>query len=200
MTTLTPTGGGRRSATPVVLAVLVALAIGAVGGWYWAGRDTSNNASPGPSSSCSSATGTATGRATGRPTGTASPKTTASPKAVVLPNPRQIRVNVYNATKRSGLARATSVELASRAFAIGAVANDPLKKTVAATAEIRYGPAGANGAKVVAAQVPNPVLVVDARRDTSVDLVIGEGFSALNTPAQAALLLKPSPSPTASPC
>ena len=68
-------------------------------------------------------------------------------KPAALPNPRTVKVNVYNATKHRGLARSTSVELAARGFAIGTVANDPLNKLIVGTAEIRYGSKGASQAR-----------------------------------------------------
>jgi hypothetical protein len=187
MSTLTPTGHGRRSPLPVILAILLALVVGVAGGWYIAGRDKgSTNAGPSSSSSCSSH----------RPTPSA---TKSSAKPVALPDPRTVKVNVYNATKRRGLARATSVELAARGFGIGAVTNDPLNKLIVGTAEIRYGSKGSAQARVVAAQVATPIMVLDRRTNATVDFVIGERFVALNTPAQAAAALTASPSPTATP-
>ncbi len=186
MSTLTPTGTGRRSPLPIVVAVVVALAIGIGGGWWFAGRDKGTAAAtPSTSSTCSTH---------------ASTSKSGSAKPVVLPDPRTVKVNVYNATKHRGLAKATSVELAARGFGIGSVANDPLNKLIIGTAEIRYGPKGAAAAKVVAAQVPTPILVLDKRKDASVDFVIGERYSSLNTPAVAQAQLTAKPSPTGSPC
>ena len=191
MSTLSPTGSSRRSPLPAVIAVVLALAVGVGGGWWFAGRDKGTPAaSPTTSTSCTShSTANATAKSTAKSTA----------KAVALPNPRVIRVNVYNATTRSGLARSTSVLLAARGFAIGALANDPLNKTVPGTAEIRFGRKGLLAAKVVAAQVPSPVMVRDLRPDASVDFVIGNTFTALNTPVQAQAVLRawPSPTPTA---
>jgi|GEM_PF-626798 len=206
MTTLSPSGGSRRRSTalPVVLAVVAALAVGLAGGWWFAGRGQATTAGAGPSSSSTCHSASTTGSS--RPTSTkkASGKPTASrPAVAVLPSPSAITVNVFNATARSGLARTTSVELAGRGFRIGNVANDPSRKIIAASAEIRFGPAGLLAAKVVAAQVPAPVMVPDHRRDASVDFVLGDGYSSLATPQQAAATLAalptlPTPSPTRS--
>ena len=186
MSTLTPTGTGRRGPLPVVVAVIVALALGIAGGWWFAGRDKGSASAP-PTSSPSCSTHPSTSKSS-------------SAKPVVLPDPRTIKVNVYNATKHRGLAKATSVELAARGFGIGTVANDPLNKLIVGTAQIRYGTKGAAQAKVVAAQVPSPIMVTDRRKDGSVDFVIGEQYSSLNTPAQAQTQLKAVPTPTASHC
>jgi len=185
MSTLTPTGHGRRSPVPVILAVVVALAVGIAGGWWVAGRDKgSPSAGPSASAVCSTH---------------ASASKSVSAKPVAHPDPRTIKVNVYNATKHRGLARSTSVELAARGFGIGTVANDPLNKLIVGTAEIRYGSKGSAQARVVAAQVASPIMVLDKRTNATVDFVIGERFTALNTPAQAAVQLTASPSPTAKP-
>ena len=129
----------------------------------------------------------------------ASTSASKSVKPAALPNPRTIKVNVYNSTKHRGLARSTSVELAARGFSIGTVANDPLNKLIVGTVEIRYGTKGAAQARVVAAQVASPILVLDKRTSVTVDFVIGEAYTTLNTPAQAAVQLTASASSTATP-
>lgn len=93
--------------------------------------------------------------------------------------PSQVTVNVYNATKRNGLGSATSKLVAARGFVIGTVSNDPMKKAVAAPAEVRFGPAGETSAALVVALVPGAVPVKDTRADASVDLVIGDAFKEL---------------------
>jgi len=96
--------------------------------------------------------------------------------------PSQITVNVYNATKRNGLAGSTAKIVKDRGFVVGTVANDPLKKTITAPAEVRFGPAGEAASKVVLALVPGSVPVKDTRADASVDLVIGDAFTEVPTP------------------
>jgi hypothetical protein len=177
VSTLSPTGTGRRSPLPWILAILVALVLGALGGWWFAGQSDSSGAGAGPTTSPS-----CTPRATGA--------------HAALPAPATITVNVFNATTRTGLARDTSRELTRRGFKTGQIANDPLHKIIPVSAEIRYGPAGAQQAKVVAAQVPRPRLVEDKRKNAVVDLVLGEGYTALSTPAQVKAQLSASPTAT----
>ena len=184
MTTLTPTGSGRRSPFPVVFAVIVALILGVGGGWWFAGRDKgTTGASPSNSTSCSP-----------KPSGSVSGSPAANGKPVALPKPTSITLNVYNATTRKGLARTTAAELAARGFKTAAVANDPLKKAIPGSVEIRAGKAGAGAAKVAAAQVVGSVIVVDKRTSQVVDFVIGDGYAALATPEQVKIALLPSPS------
>ena len=209
MTTLSPVGGSSRrrsGALPVVLAVVAALAVGLVGGWWFAGRGQ-NSAAAGPTSSSTCHSAGSSGSVHASASGSSKKPTAKATKAAraALPLPRTITVNVYNATTRSGLALTTSLQLGSRGFKIGKVANDPAKKIIAASAEIRYGPSGLVEAKVVAAQVIGAVMVPDHRKDATVDLVLGDGYVALASPQQAAAALAtvtavPSASPTSTVC
>jgi hypothetical protein len=110
------------------------------------------------------------------------------------PAPADIRVNVYNATTRNGLASSAARALRKREFAIIDVANDPLGKTVAGTAEVRAGADNEAAAAVVVAQVSGAFFVVDDRTDGTVDLVVGEAFKKL-APARAT----PAPAPSGGP-
>ncbi|MEI2766500.1 MAG: LytR C-terminal domain-containing protein [Dermatophilaceae bacterium] len=96
--------------------------------------------------------------------------------------PGQVTVNVLNATKRSGLAGATAKIVKERGFVVGRIENDPLKKAVPQPAEVRYGPAGEASATLVLGLVAGAVPLPDTRADASVDLVLGEGFTALAQP------------------
>lgn len=119
----------------------------------------------------------------------ATPTCTPTPAA---PAPAQITVNVYNATNRTGLAAATANTLGERGFVLGTIANDPLRKTIPQSAEVRFGPAGEAASTVVLGTVPGAVPVNDARADASLDLVLGEGFTELAPPQTAT----PTPTPT----
>ena len=127
------------------------------------------------------------------------PCSTAAPALV----PGRVKVNVYNATGRAGLAASTSTGLRLRGFVIGAVANDPARAKIKGTALIRYGRKGSAAAKLVAAQVPGAKLAVDKRTTAVVDLVLGATFKTLGpTPSAAATAAAPAcvPStPTTSP-
>jgi hypothetical protein len=116
------------------------------------------------------------------------------------PAPAEVRVNVYNATDRRGLAAKVAGQLERRGFDVRKVDNDPLGRTVTGAAEVRHGDDGAAAARTVAAQVGPVVAVPDGRPGGSVDLVVGTGFTALVAPAEAAAALSPSPSPTPAGC
>lgn len=133
----------------------------------------------------------------------ACPTPTATTAAKALPKPAAIKVNIYNATPRSGLAKAAADELKKRGFAIGKVDNAPAAydKKVPGTGMLLGGPKAMNGSfPVLGTQLPGAAQKTDARRTADVDLIIGTKFKAFSTPAAAAsaldALTKPSPAPS----
>lgn len=133
-------------------------------------------------------------------------KTAAAPAAQghALPRPGQITVNVYNATKRTGLAKTTADELKKRGFKIGAVGNASKQydKKVKGTG-ILLGSAAAQDTslRVLGTQLDGAQLRADSRKGADLDLVIGDAFKGLSKPAAAeqALTTLTEPKPTASP-
>ncbi|MDQ2755359.1 MAG: LytR C-terminal domain-containing protein [Actinomycetota bacterium] len=165
----------RRRRTAITLLVVVAMLAGA---FYVASSYARNRTAVPQAASCptTSATASGTGKAK-TPT-----KTPAKPTAKA-PLPSQVTVNVYNATGRGGLAGDTARTVRARGFIVGAVANDPLKKPIAGTGELRYGPTGRAAATVAHSLLPSAKTVLDGRTDASVDLVLGTAFTALAPPA-----------------
>ncbi len=90
--------------------------------------------------------------------------------------PRDVRVRVYNATDRTGLAARVASQLQARGFGVPEIDNDPIGATVTQAAQVRHGPQGLAAARAVAAQVPGAVLVDDGRDGSDVDLAIGAGY------------------------
>lgn len=131
------------------------------------------------------------------------PKAVAPAKA--LPKPAGIKVNVYNATTRSGLAKTAAEELKKRGFTIGEVGNAPKEydKKVPGPGVLLGAPAAADGSfTVLGTQLPGTVQKTDTRKTAEVDLILGTKFKAFSTPAEATAamtaLTKPSPAPSAS--
>jgi len=169
---------GRRRGLVALLALLVAAAAGAVT-WYVATRPADEVVSR-PEVTCPEPV----------------PAPTVVPAATV-------RVNVYNATDRSGLAARAAAEMRRRGFRVATIGNDPLKRTVTGAAEVRHSAAGADAARTVAVhvgQVGPVVSVPDQRRRPTVDLVLGAAFRALLPTAEAAAALAPSPEPVPAGC
>ncbi|MFF7281808.1 LytR C-terminal domain-containing protein [Streptomyces griseorubiginosus] len=132
-------------------------------------------------------------------------KASASPSAAAYPKPGQITVNVFNATKRGGLAKKTADELKKRGFRIGDVGNATAAydKKVKGTG-ILLGPASAlkTSLPVLGTQLAAAETRTDARKGAEVDLIIGSAFKSLNPRAAAdkalTALAHPQPAATAS--
>jgi hypothetical protein len=127
-------------------------------------------------------------------------RATAAACGTAVVSSSKIQVRVYNATAREGLARKIAGQLIGRGYAILSTDNDPLAgiRPVEGSAEVRYGPGGAKQAIQVRRQVPGATLYKDARQGPVVDLVLGEKFRRLSTPAELSRgrqgLVAPAPS------
>ncbi|GHD66383.1 LytR C-terminal domain-containing protein [Streptomyces goshikiensis] len=125
----------------------------------------------------------------------------ASPKpAVALPQPAQIKVNVYNATPRAGLAKAVGDELRKRGFTIGNVGNAPadFDKKVPGTGILLGSPKTDKAAySVLGTQLAGTTQQSDTRETADIDLILGDSFKELSTKEDAdkalALLANPVP-------
>ncbi|WP_370268825.1 LytR C-terminal domain-containing protein [Streptomyces sp. V4I8] len=135
----------------------------------------------------------------------ATPSATASAPAA-LPEPGKVTVNVFNATTRSGLAKQTADELKKRGFKIGDVGNATKEydKKVKGTA-LLLGPAASlnTSLPVLATQLGTAERRTDAaRKNATVDLIIGDKFRELTKKADAdkalTALANPKPTPGAS--
>jgi len=118
--------------------------------------------------------------------------------AEVLPLASRVTINVYNSTKRVGLAGDAAKLLGVRGFKIAKVENDPLGIVIEGEGEIRYGPKGEAGAKLMAYHFPTATLVNDGRKGKRVDVVLGQQFADLANDAEVVAQLA-QPSPSASP-
>ncbi|MFJ8040420.1 LytR C-terminal domain-containing protein [Kitasatospora sp. NPDC096147] len=183
----------------------LALALIALGGVQLV--DIFSGKKGGTAQACASPNATVSGKPLAAPEPAGSPAATpAAPAAgatsTAVPQPNAVTVNVYNATAKSGLAARTAEEFKKRGFTIGKVGNAPanVEKLPTTTVQVISGPAGLGSATLLASQVGGATKSADTRVDGSVDVVVGDAFTALLEPAQAAealaLATKPSPSPT----
>lgn len=118
-----------------------------------------------------------------------------------LPTPPKVTVNVYNSTKKAGLAGRTAVQVKQRGFVVAGVANDPKGTVVQGVAEIRHGASGLPGAQLLAAYVPGAKLVATDSTKPTVELALGPDFTTLLTTKEAqAVLASPSPSASGAGC
>ena len=118
--------------------------------------------------------------------------------AEVLPLASRVTVNVYNSTKRVGIAGETSKLLSVRGFKIAKVENDPLGVGVKGAGEIRFGTKGELNAQLMAYHFPDATLIKDDRGGKRIDVVLGQQFSDLADDAEVVAKLA-QPSASASP-
>lgn len=124
-------------------------------------------------------------------------ETTIITPAEVLPATGKVTINVFNGTKRQGLARDTANVLTARGMKVKKVGNAPDGAVVEGVAEIRYGPKGEKAANLLAYYFPGATLVQIERSKKIVDLVVGKEFTKVAGEAEVAASLA-SPSPSAS--
>jgi LytR cell envelope-related transcriptional attenuator len=121
-----------------------------------------------------------------------------------IPQPKAVKVRVYNGTDEAGLATKVKAALQKRGFQVVAVGNDPQGEPVTQPAQIRYGPTGAGAAQLMQANFRGSVIVDDGREDGSVDVVLGNDFKDLTpdkeVPAELESLDPPQPSAPAAGC
>jgi hypothetical protein len=131
---------------------------------------------------------------------------TAAPKTVVNTScngaasnqpliPREVTINVYNATVRTGLAASVASSLAKIGFKVATIDNDPLGKTILGVGEIRHGPSGLEGAMLAAKRLPGATVVQDDRMDASIDVVLGRSYSSLRVQPEVVVSTKAKPTP-----
>lgn len=108
------------------------------------------------------------------------------PAEGTLPVPfNTIEVNVLNGSGRAGLAGSTSTALTGRGFLVLTTDNYPAR--IESNVQINFGESGMAAAYTLAANVHDPVLVLDLRQDATVDLVLGTLFDTLIEPSVVAL-------------
>jgi hypothetical protein len=98
---------------------------------------------------------------------------------------RSVKMNVYNTTFRTGLASTTAKSLAARGFHVDKVGNDPHPKILSVSGQIVFGDDGENAARRVALQVAGAKMVNDHRSGSTVDLILGNGYTGLVPVSQA---------------
>jgi LCP family protein required for cell wall assembly len=123
------------------------------------------------------------------------------PKLVVPAS--AVRVRVYNGTSQPGLAAKASDDLRAAGFI---VATPRTRNTGATATVVRYGPTRADSARTLAAAVPGAELVADPTLGSTVELVVGSGYTSAHAvevspptsaPPSATASVPPSPPATA---
>ncbi|REF36791.1 LytR C-terminal domain-containing protein [Thermasporomyces composti] len=152
----------RRIRGPITLLVLMGILVGAA--WY--GYDTVIVGEPKPEPTVVCAT--------------------PSPNQKQYISAQTFVVNVYNASKISGLAERTANALRERGFTIGKIGNDPYGVDPK-YAEIRGRDRNAPEVLLVSEHFSGEVRRGDDRTDTTVDIILGPKFYGLMSKAPAAM-------------
>ncbi len=84
-----------------------------------------------------------------------------------------VHLRIYNASGVAGIAGANQSVLARRGFTVDATGNHD---TTLRRSELRFGKNGIVAAYTLAAHFPRMNLVLDAREDATVDLLVGESY------------------------
>ena len=103
--------------------------------------------------------------------------------ARLKPIPSEVKVNVYNTTYKTGLAKTVADAVAARGFKVKDVSSDPLRTMQRGTAVIRYGEDGDLAAALLQGHIPGAQLIKDDRLGAVLDLVIGNAFTTLKPAA-----------------
>lgn len=109
-----------------------------------------------------------------------------------LPAPEQVTILVLNATNRTGIAGKARTTLTEDGFKSPKPAtNDRPRVRVRGVAEIRYGPSGAKGAKLLAYYFPGAKLVPATIKTATVVVSLGDQYKRVaSAEAVAAALAK----------
>jgi hypothetical protein len=125
------------------------------------------------------------------------------PAATAIPEPKKLTINVYNDTDQRGLAKRVANQLRAEGFKVAKVSQDPDPNVVKGTAELRFGPKGLGGAYLLSAYFQNADMLPDTERDDAkVDVVLGQEFRQIASPAEVndALRMIGDPSPPTGMC
>ncbi|EAQ00526.1 hypothetical protein JNB_10144 [Janibacter sp. HTCC2649] len=96
------------------------------------------------------------------------------------PDQKSYKVNVYNATWRSGLAKATLTELTARGFSPGKQGNDPDKSFLPNdVAVILHGPEADLAAAQVQSHIKGAVLKEVPRDNMTIDVILGNLYNGV---------------------
>lgn len=109
------------------------------------------------------------------------------PGALPLP-PGEVTVTVLNGTTRSGLAGDVTEQLSERGYQVGDPGNT---RKATGPATVVYGPDGYLSAQAVRVQIQGAQLRLNEKMEgTAVNLLIGDGFTALEEESAAAAALE----------
>ncbi|MGH3545803.1 MAG: LytR C-terminal domain-containing protein [Mycobacteriales bacterium] len=108
--------------------------------------------------------------------------------AADIPKPAAVKLQVFNATDRDGLATTVADAFRARGFNVVEVGNSP--DVLTGTAEVRFGAKAVGAAHLVRAQIPDAQSLADNRQDDIVVLVLGPDYVNLTSAGNVDSVLK----------
>ena len=114
--------------------------------------------------------------------------------ARLKPIPSEVKVNVYNTTYKTGLAKTVADAVAARGFKVKDVSNDPLRTMQLGTAVIRYGEDGDLAAALLKGTSRAPSWSRTTARGSRLDLVIGNAYTEPDARSPTSRRCPPDPS------
>jgi hypothetical protein len=164
--------GRRRNPLPVLAAVVLVLAIAAIG--YRLHREDKGAGAVTATARCATTAPAPKSSKAGAPSKLA---------AVRLPAPAQVSFRLLNGTGRSLLARSVGNELARRGFHVSGMGNSP--RPLGGASRVYYGPGGRPAALLVTAHVLGATVEpVPSAPHGALDVVLGSSFVRLRTAAE----------------
>lgn len=159
-----------RRPLPALVALLALLALTALVWWRVIDRDNGSGSKAGPKPVA--------------PTCVTAPA--AAPGTAALGTPGSVTVRVLNSTSRPGIAAKARTQLLAAGFKIPDPAgNDAPSVSIKNTAQIRYGTAGAGGARLLLLYFPGATLVhVEKSTSAVVTVSLGDAYTGVATSQQ----------------
>jgi LytR cell envelope-related transcriptional attenuator len=116
---------------------------------------------------------------------------TPTPTAASLPAPSRVTVLVLNATNRTGIASRTRTRLVTDGFNVPRpAANDRHGVRIRGVAEIRYGPSGKSGARLLRYYFPGAAMVATHSKAPTVVVSLGAKFRGVASASSVEAALK----------
>lgn len=110
--------------------------------------------------------------------------------ATTLPAPSTVTVQVLNSTKRAGIAARARTTLVEDGFLVPRPALNDRWFHLTGVGEIRYGPTGAKGAKLLSFYFPGAKLVPNTTKTATVVVSLGAKYKRVAAPSTVAAALK----------
>ncbi|WP_375490911.1 LytR C-terminal domain-containing protein [uncultured Jatrophihabitans sp.] len=159
---------------PALLSLVALLLLTALVWWRVLNRSSGDTTHPSAKSACPSASASAT------------------PAARVLPAPASVTVQILNSTTRHGIAGGARTALVTDGFKAPAQAGNDTHylNKIKTTAQLRFGPAGRQGATLLGYYLPGSTPVQTTSKNATVVVSLGKAYRGVASNAAVTAALK----------